>query len=43
MLSEKLLPLQLLGTVLVLSGVFLVRIGVNNQAEPSEHPAKELV
>lgn len=43
MLSEKLLPLQLLGTVLVLSGVFLVRIGVNNQSELSEHPAKELV
>ena len=31
-LQEKLLPLQLLGTVLVLSGVLLVRLGVNKPA-----------
>ncbi len=31
-LHEKLLPLQLLGTVLVLSGVLLVRLGVNKPA-----------
>lgn len=36
-LSEKLLPLQLLGTALVLSGVLLVRLGVDKPAKISDN------
>jgi len=36
MLKEKLLPLQLLGTVLVLSGVLLVRLGADKPLKTTD-------